>query len=233
MKPIATSPYQKGFTLLEVMIALAIVALALTSLYVIIGRSIRSAYHAQMMSQATLLCRYKMGELEEQFLQNGFPSGGLTDEKAGTFFDGNEESSHPLSSDSDLKETYRPFRWKYTIEKINLPSFDQIIQNFSGGADPSSSSQPSGTGSAGTGASSNLLTNQIKDTIEQKVRKITMRVLWDEPDRKNQMVEVVAFYTDSGTIQPSLPGTSPPGTNGQTGSGSPPGTGSPGTGAKP
>ena len=32
--------------------------------------------------------------------------------------------------------------------------------------------------------------------LEQGIRRVSVRVLWDEPGLPNQMVEVVTFYTD-------------------------------------
>lgn len=53
-----------GFTLLEVMIALAIISIALVSLLSLGNRSIGINGRLQKMTQATLLAQHKMTELE-------------------------------------------------------------------------------------------------------------------------------------------------------------------------
>ncbi len=54
----------RGFTLLEVMIALAIVSVALVSLLALANRSIGVQDRLERLTQATLLAQRKMGEVE-------------------------------------------------------------------------------------------------------------------------------------------------------------------------
>ena len=54
----------RGFTLLETMIALAIIAVALVSLLALGNRSIGVRARLQMITQATLLAQDKMSEIE-------------------------------------------------------------------------------------------------------------------------------------------------------------------------
>lgn len=53
-----------GFTLLEVMIAIAIMSIALISLQALNNRTIATHGYLQRMTQATLLAQYKMSEVE-------------------------------------------------------------------------------------------------------------------------------------------------------------------------
>lgn len=69
-----------GFTLLEVMVALAIISIALVSLLTLGNRSIATHARLQQLTQATLLAQQKMAATEvdarlgrlEQHLQEGF-----------------------------------------------------------------------------------------------------------------------------------------------------------------
>jgi general secretion pathway protein I len=64
---------RKGFTLLEVMIAVAILGLSLVAIMSSQAGAVRAGARARAMTQATLLARCKMGEVEEQMLREGFP----------------------------------------------------------------------------------------------------------------------------------------------------------------
>jgi general secretion pathway protein I len=70
LKPEAFS--QRGFTLLEVMIALAVIAIALVTLLGLGNRSIDVNGRLQRITQATLLAQQRMTEVEVQAAQAGF-----------------------------------------------------------------------------------------------------------------------------------------------------------------
>jgi general secretion pathway protein I len=63
-----------GFTLLEVMIAVVILAVGLSSLFTSEGGAIRIAQRARTTTVATLLARCKMGEIEEKIAKEGWPA---------------------------------------------------------------------------------------------------------------------------------------------------------------
>ncbi|MEM9191095.1 MAG: type II secretion system protein [Myxococcota bacterium] len=67
-----------GFTLLETMIAMAILAISLTALFGAEAGSVRTAVKARKLSSATLLARCKMGEIEADVEENGLPIEDLT-----------------------------------------------------------------------------------------------------------------------------------------------------------
>lgn len=181
----------RGFSLLEVMVALAILAGALTAISVSIGLSVRSSTHARLISQATFLCRQRLVELEDGFVVNGFTDDAGGKEESGAF------------DDPGLKR----FRWAYRIERVRLPNTDELQsaatrllqdrQQIGAGSSGSSSGSSSGGSNAGmnTGMMGGLL-GPVKDTLEQGIRKVTVQVLWNEPGHPEQSVQVVAFYTD-------------------------------------
>src|SRR5690606_30539651 len=63
-----------AFTLLEVMVAVAILALSMTAIFSSEGGAIRAGARARQMTTATLLARCKMAEVEEQMAREGFPA---------------------------------------------------------------------------------------------------------------------------------------------------------------
>jgi general secretion pathway protein I len=63
---------RRGFTLIEVMVAMAILALALTAILAAQAGALASASHARHISVATGLLRCKMTEIEAHLLKDGF-----------------------------------------------------------------------------------------------------------------------------------------------------------------
>ncbi len=88
-----------GFTLLEIMIALAIISIALTALLSLGNRTIGVHDRLQKITQATLLAQHKMSEIEAS-------SGSLVvqSEESGVF----EEPNNTFSWRVDYTETPLP-----------------------------------------------------------------------------------------------------------------------------
>jgi general secretion pathway protein I len=63
-----------GFTLLEVMVAIAILAVSLTAIFSSEAGAIKMAHRSRKMGIATLLARCKMGEIEQQVAEEGLPA---------------------------------------------------------------------------------------------------------------------------------------------------------------
>jgi general secretion pathway protein I len=76
---------RKGFTLLEVMISLAILAVALVALSSLNGSAVAMQAYGRRATQATLLLRGKMADVEEQLQKDGFSD--FNDDKHGAFED--------------------------------------------------------------------------------------------------------------------------------------------------
>ncbi len=177
-----------GFTLLEVMIAMAILSVSLVGMYLTTGRAIRISIHARAMTQATFLCRQKMAEIQNEFVAEGFKDEAGAKEDRGEFQD----------------PAFKQFRYVTIIDKIKLPATDQLqsaatklLQDkqtaaWKDKAAPSPSSSSGGNMASGMSG----LLGPVKDMLEQGIRRVTVRVIWDEPGLPDQKVEVVAFFTD-------------------------------------
>ncbi|HLK89902.1 MAG TPA: prepilin-type N-terminal cleavage/methylation domain-containing protein [Polyangia bacterium] len=167
-----------GFTLLEIMVAIAILSVTMVVLLSIVTSNVRSTNHAKMTTAATFLARNRMVEIEDEILDYGF-----TD---------NEESTAGTFRDSG----YPQFRWESVIERIDLPSDmstkarDQASSTTMDAKDPMSLM----TGFMGGMMSSFI--DPIRLGLQESVRKVTVRVLWDEHGRPNQNFEVVQYLTD-------------------------------------
>jgi general secretion pathway protein I len=93
-----------GFTLLEVMVAVAILAVSLTAIFSSEAGAIKMAARSRKMGLATLLVRCKMGEIEEDIANKGLPA---------VFASG---------SDSCCKEApIEGYRCDFEIEPILMP----------------------------------------------------------------------------------------------------------------
>ncbi len=189
---------RRGFSLLEVMVAIAILAGSLVALTVAISRSVQASAHARMMTVATSLCRMQLTETEEKFIVDGFTDDAFSVEEKGDFED----------------PQFKRFHWTRTIDKIQLPTVDEIqtaatkkLQDTQTQAGQGTSSIPGLSGTGGSGGSGGAggalgggalgaVLGPVKEMLEQGIRRVTVRVLWDEPGRPGQQVEVVAFYTD-------------------------------------
>ena len=72
-----------GFTLLEIMVAVAILATTLVVLLEIVTNNVRATNHAKLTTAATFLARTKMSDIEDDILYDGFSS--ETENAKGTF----------------------------------------------------------------------------------------------------------------------------------------------------
>ncbi len=110
---------QRGFTLLEVMVALALLAGALMAISDLLGRALANHVYARELTAATLLARGKMAELTQKYEDQGFKD-----------FDEEEEG--------DFAEEGRPdIRWKLALVKpASELSAEQLFAALSGGGDP-------------------------------------------------------------------------------------------------
>ncbi len=96
----------RGFTLLEVLIALAILAVSLLAIFNLQGTSLLASARGQRISVATQLARQKMAQVIVDF-ETGMAKGEFPEDKeeTGTF----EEDKRP------------DFKWKFKIRKVEVP----------------------------------------------------------------------------------------------------------------
>src|SRR5690242_622060 len=78
-----TARSARGFTLLEVMISLAILAVSLVAISGLNGGAVAMEAYSRRATEATLLLRAKMTDIEDQLHKDGFSD--FDDDKRGTF----------------------------------------------------------------------------------------------------------------------------------------------------
>jgi prepilin-type N-terminal cleavage/methylation domain-containing protein len=177
-----------GFTLLEIMVALAILSMSLVVLLEIVTNNVRATNHAKLTTAATFLARGKMIDVEDVILENGFST---SDEAAnGTFRD----------------QGYPAFRWDYAIERVELPTDmtrkvqDQAQDKTQGAKDPMSMM------SGFLGGMMSSFIEPIRIGLQESVRRVTVHVVWDESGRRDQSIEVVQYLTDPAKLDLALTG---------------------------
>jgi general secretion pathway protein I len=206
---------KRGFTLLEVMISLAILAVGLVAVSSLNGGAVAMHAYGRRATEATLLLRGKMLDLEDDLQKKGFSD--FDDERHGDFTD----------------ESAPGYAWSAEILKPDVqldPA--QLLNLVSGGAVPGGGAPKAPAGGPqivpGSGASASLLTgplsgvmqNQAKtfiETLKKSVREIRLTVSWaDGKERRSVSAsQVVVILPESvGQTQPAAaqPGTPVPGT---------------------
>ncbi|WNG35260.1 prepilin-type N-terminal cleavage/methylation domain-containing protein [Archangium violaceum] len=176
----------RGFTLLETVVALAILALALMAIFDINSGAVSNHAYAKKLTVATLLARSKMTDLEQKLYDEGFSND--DDEESGDF----------------SQEGWDNFKWRAKIiapqtdgvspEQLvgaifNLPigeggDLSGIASMFGAGGgkdDKSGSSQTTSSPMAGAmmGMAQPMFTQMVQQ-ITQTVREVHLTVYWRE-----------------------------------------------------
>ena len=141
------------------------------------------------MTTATFLCRQKLVELEDKFIVEGFTDEAgikrrarrLQRRRVSALFLVPHHRAHPPAEASDIQSA---------ATKL-LQDKQQIAGKALGG----SSSPQSGSG-PNLGSNIGGMIGPVKEMLEQGIRRVTVRILWEEPGLGEQKVEVVTFYTD-------------------------------------
>ncbi|HXN83461.1 MAG TPA: prepilin-type N-terminal cleavage/methylation domain-containing protein [Myxococcales bacterium] len=190
----------RGFTLLEVMISLAILAVALVALSDLNGSAVQMHAYGRRATTATLLVQSKMLDLEE-LLQKEGPRD-FDDERHGTF-----EGEAP------------GYSWRAEILRPDVKLDETALLGMLG-MGPSSkggSSADGGTASplATAGPFAGLMQGQAKtfiETLKKSVRELRVTVIWMDGKAERsvsasqQIVILPEMVGKAGQTQPQLPG---------------------------
>lgn len=168
-----------GFTLLEVMIAFAILASALSILIGTAANSSQQAAFAADLTRATLLAKSKMTDIEYELMDDGFRN--TEETKSGDF----------------SEEGFPDMRWEVKITPVEIP--EDVKQDLLGQVNSQLFGNESDGALQGNAAFSSmlpLLIGQLPDMINRigkKVRRIHLEVSFPflYGDRKVKITQYV------------------------------------------
>lgn len=174
----------RGFSLLEVMVGLAILAVGLVSIIGINAGTLRSHAYAKHLTVATMLARSKMADIESHFLQEGFTS------------------SFDQTMEGDFSEEgWRTFRWKAEIVVPDLDAanttalvstlMEQMVGTASDGLDSSDGPQMDPGSMLAT--IQPMLEGQVTtmvETMKESLREVRLVVSWQD-GAKEESFDVV------------------------------------------
>ncbi len=199
-----------GFTLLEAIIAMAILALSLMAIFQISSQAVYAHVYAKKLTVATLLARSKMVDLEQELYDKGFQLD--DDEQSGDFSD----------------EGWASYKWRAKIiaPKTNGLSPDQLIGAifnlptggggegeagagmgaiaglFGGGKPPAGA--PAGDPKAGLlgalGPAAGMAQQQFQtmiDTLQKSVREVHLTISWKE-GKLTESIDLVTHVVSLG-----------------------------------
>jgi general secretion pathway protein I len=181
----------RGFSLLEVMIALAILALGLVAISQVNAGSIQMHAYARRATQGSLLLRGKMLDLEELLTKDGFSD--YDDEKHGTFEDDGapeyawraEILKPKISLDADGLLGMLGMGGSKGSSSASSGSnpLGSLMGGLAGGAGLPGGGLTGGAGLAAAGPFAGMIQGQAKgfiETLKKSVREVRVTVTWKD-----------------------------------------------------
>ncbi len=168
-----------GFTLLEVLVAVAILSMSLTSLLSSQMASMRATRYARGVSVVPFLAEGKLLDLEAQLQIEGWGS----DDKT---FEGDFS-----------EEGWPEIRYECLVDFIEVPDFS-ALQQAQQAADTDDDGGPSpfvATAEDQAFAGMGMVWPIVKGAIEQSIRKSTCRVIWMD-GKLEQDFSIETYWTD-------------------------------------
>lgn len=154
---------QSGFTLIEIMIAISILAVSIVSLYTAQGNSLRASGRAESIQSASLLARQimtqKLLEIRKDMEKGSFPDDSKND--TGQF-----------------EAPYDKYRWEFTVRKVEIP-LAKGPQQQAPAPQPGEAKSGSDANQAPADAQQNLA-QMVTKKISESIREINTKVVWEE-----------------------------------------------------
>jgi general secretion pathway protein I len=186
----AQIPSGRGFTLIEVAVALTIFAMSMAVLLEAQISSLNNANKARNLTIASILARSKMIDIEQKLFDEGL-------------------TLNEVTEDGDFaEEGHADYKWKYSLTEIelDLSSLTSLCAGFGGGDDKKSDSGCEGMLS-GLGAP----LESLMDELSKSMRMAELTVSWPDGKFTGSMRIRALLSRDDFGLQPATPfGTTPP-----------------------
>lgn len=174
---------QAGFSLVEILAALTILSVAITLLLLAVQSAIKQNILARKIQTATELCRKKTEELEEKFKIDGFSDLATTNGVENKSFDA----------------PFQNYRWEVRIDPVSLGNLADAWINYAEDSKKNGTDLLGQLNSSAAAASAGAM-NPLKLFLEQGLRRVTVRVSYDESNKKDGFIEVIFYATDLGRL---------------------------------
>lgn len=181
------------------MISLAILAMSLVIVSRIVTGNVRATHHARMTTAATFLARTRIALMEQSLQEYGFAE--MDGEDAGDF----------------SREGFPNFRWYTKVERIELPADATQKMQQASSKQMLNTNNPLEMLSGFMGGFMSTLMEPIRLGLQESVRKITVRVKWNEAGKPEQTMDVVLFLTDPSRLETAVSLSANPAAAGSTG----------------
>ena len=194
---------RRGFTLLEVIIALGILAVSVMILVETQAGALFMSNDADRMATATFLADEKMMEAQLTLEREGWTSQDV--EEDGDFDDFGDEDFRGDVLNVDLDGQFEDFHWAYTVRKIDLTiptdlggmTGDLADNGYFGAGVDTESAQQNQPDLTDLGISPDMITEYLGDYI----REIRVLVWWgDNEDGVDQVELVTHVINPTGAI---------------------------------
>ncbi len=202
---LARTRRRRAFTLLEVMVAVAILAGALAVLVHSQATAVLMTQETEKLLVATMLAKEKMAEVQLLMESEGFGEQDIEEE--GDFSDFGDEEGMDLGL--DLDEAYEEFFWAYTIRKIELElggDLSGMAEGLAGNGywgeqdselqDQADQADQQTPGLDEMGVSSDMIT----DMLGVYIREARVLVWWGENTEELDQVEITTHVINPGAM---------------------------------
>lgn len=149
---------QTGFTLLEVMIAFALIVVILLTTYLTQGSSIAGSTRNKHMLEATILAKSKMAELELKY--DGAALDKIDKLTTGTF-----DPPVPIG-----------YTWKVEVGEIDFSILKDLFLK-----------KDNANGKAESGQYDDILARTFQEYMNKSVRRMTLTVTWPVGDKSDSV----------------------------------------------
>lgn len=162
-----------GFTLLEVLIAMAILVVALASILMVESGSIRATTRAKQMSVVGMLARNLM--IDTEFKIQDKPFDEISKETSGKF-----------------DAPYAEYTWKTSVKELKFPQLNALGSTATG-AGGAGAQNPSG--STGTNQQGEMVGRVITNFLSKAIREVTVSIIWKKGTAE-QSYSVSTYWVD-------------------------------------